>query len=277
MRPMKHRKRKAKVEKGAPKWMTTYADMITLILVFFVLLFSMSQISEVKFDSVAESFKNRMIFDFMPSPVESKNPTDRTEVREIGDDRSDFDEPVDVPEITSEPDEEKETETEEAQQLDQLMQEVEEFLEKNKLQDIISAERSEKGVVLVLQEQVLFESGEASILESGRPFLGKLRDLLIQVPNHVRVEGHTDDRPIATAKFPSNWELSGARAGSVIRYLQNNDPRLESGRFTAVGYGSTRPVVENNSKENWRKNRRVEIVILESEYENNKQASPSSS
>lgn len=275
MRPMKHRKRKAKVEKGSPKWMTTYADMITLILVFFVLLFSMSQISEVKFDSVAESFKNRMIFDFMPSPVESKNPTDRTEVRENGDDRSDFDEPIDVPEITSEP--EEEIEKEEAQQLDELMQEVQEFLEKNSLKDIISAERTNKGVVLVLQEQVLFESGEASILESGRPFLGKLRDLLIQVPNHVRVEGHTDDRPIATAKFPSNWELSGARAGSVIRYLQNNDPRLESGRFTAVGYGSTRPVVENNSKENWRKNRRVEIVILESEYEKNEQASLSSS
>ncbi|SDJ66325.1 flagellar motor protein MotS [Salimicrobium halophilum] len=278
---MKLNKKKSQEQKGAPRWMTTYADMVTLILVFFVLLFSMSQINEVKFDAVAESFKNRMIFDFLPSPVESENPTQQTEVQESGEQSNEFEDPTEDPQTVAESEEnesdgQNEEETAE-NQLNEVVQEVDEFLESNQLQDIISAERTERGVVLVLQEQLLFNSGEAEILESGRPFLGKLSDLLSNVPNHVKVEGHTDNRPISTEKFPSNWELSGARAGSVIRYLLNTNEQLEPVRFTATAYGATRPVAPNDSQENWKKNRRVEVVILDPEYESTEQAQPASS
>ena len=78
----------------------------------------------------------------------------------------------------------------------------------------------------------------------------------------VKVEGHTDSRPISTYRYPSNWELSSARSSSVIRYLIENHG-LDSTRFIAVGYGDTRPVVPNTSPENWQKNRRVEIVIMD--------------
>ncbi|UOQ46130.1 flagellar motor protein MotB [Halobacillus salinarum] len=256
------RKKKQKKSNGAPKWMTTYADMVTLILVFFILLFSMSQINLVKFNAIAESFRNRMIFDFYPSPIEDQYPTEQTKIQENGEKNNEFEQPVETPDDIAE----KLKEQGEKDELDQVMEEVNQFLNKNELNDIISATRTERGVVLVLQEQLLFETGEANILASGEPFLKKVGTLLKHIPNQVKVEGHTDNRSISTFRYPSNWELSGARASSVIRFLISNTKGLKENRFTAVAYGDTKPVAPNNSKENWRKNRRVEIVILDPDY-----------
>ncbi|WP_079530542.1 flagellar motor protein MotS [Halobacillus hunanensis] len=236
---MKFERRKKTEQKGSPKWMTTYADMITLILVFFILLFSMSQVNLVKFDAIAQSFQNRMILEFYPSPVEDDHPKDLTDPEHTADQSS---------------------------SLDELLKEVNQYLESHQLKDTISASRTDEGIVLVLQEQLLFSSGEAAILESGKPFLNKMGTLLAAIPNDVKVEGHTDNRPISTFKYPSNWELSGARAGSVIRYLLSNTEDIKQSRFTAAAYADTRPMVPNNSVENWSKNRRVEIVILDSDY-----------
>ncbi|KIL77808.1 Flagellar motor rotation protein MotB [Bacillus badius] len=85
------------------------------------------------------------------------------------------------------------------------------------------------------------------------------------IPNLVKVEGHTDNRPIKNAIYPSNWELSSARAGSVIRFFVD-DVGLEPDRFIAVGYGDTRPLAPNTSKENMQKNRRVQIIISDPTY-----------
>lgn len=255
---MKLRKGKKRTDKGAPKWMVTYSDMVTLILVFFILLFSMSQIDSVKFEALAESFKNQMIFDFYPSPVPMENPTEKTETQENGDMSSEFETPAEVKNKSDQ----VQTAAVEKDKLDQLLQEVEAFLDKNNLNNVISANRTDRGVVLVLQEKVLFESAEAEIIDSGKPFLNKVGTLLDNIPNPVLVEGHTDNRAISNFRFPSNWELSGARASGVIRYLIENKD-LAPQRFSAVGYGDTRPLVENNSPENWKKNRRVEMVILE--------------
>ncbi|MGP4075677.1 flagellar motor protein MotS [Halobacillus sp. K22] len=261
---MKLRRRKKPHNNGTPKWMTTYADMITLILVFFILLFSMSQINLVKFDALSESFRNRMIFDFYPYPVKSKFPTEQTKIQDSGDKNNEFHEPTETPEqITEEEAEEKE----ENQDLEELKKEVDQYLEENELNDIISASQTKRGIVLVLEEQLIFETSEAEILDGAKPFLRKVGTLLKNIPNFVKVEGHTDNRQISTYRYPSNWELSGARSSSVIRYLLKNTKNLDSERFTAVAYGDTRPVAPNDSEENWRKNRRVEIVILDPDYE----------
>ena len=258
---MKRREFKKRKNNGAPKWMVTYSDMVTLILVFFILLFSMSQIDLVKFQAISESFKNLMIFDFYPSPIPMENPTESTSHMESGRLSNEFETPTLLDDMND-----RDQEGEEKGSLDQLMEDVEHYLEENDLGNVITANRTEQGVVLVLQESILFDSGEAEILESGKPFLNKVGTLLAEIPNHVNVEGHTDNRPISNYRYPSNWELSGARASSVIRYLieQNN---FDETRFSAVGYGDTRPAVDNNSIQNWGKNRRVEIVILEEGYE----------
>lgn len=254
-------RRKKKEEQGAPKWMVTFSDLMTLVLVFFILLFSMSQIDLIKFQAVAESFRSRAIFDFYPSTVEFENPSARTSETDESKKESEYDTPSKNDTIKDE-----EVIMDSNESLDKLVEEVEEFLKDNELNKVISANRTDRGVVLILQEQVLFETAEARLIDAGKPFLDKVRQLLDNIPNHVKVEGHTDDRPISTYRYPSNWELSAARSSSVIRYLTNNYD-LDTTRFTAVGYGDTRPLVTNNSPENWEKNRRVEIVILDPKYQ----------
>ncbi|GAA5416371.1 chemotaxis protein LafU [Paraliobacillus ryukyuensis] len=263
------KRRKKKIDKGAPKWMTTFSDMMTLILVFFILLFSMSQIDKVKFEAVAESFRNRMIFDTYPSPLKMDHPTENSEPREENEGAEERLNNLSASEAESEnnKDEPKNSQVMDENQdsLDELLAEVRTFLRENDLENTITANRTDQGVVLILQERVLFDSGEAELKSSGKPFLQKVGLLLSNIPNEVRVEGHTDDRPISTMQYPSNWELSGARASRVIRYIAD-ESNLEESRFIAVGYGDTRPIVKN-SEENWSKNRRVEIVILELDEE----------
>ncbi|MDX8367497.1 flagellar motor protein MotS [Cytobacillus sp. IB215665] len=229
-------------KKGAPAWMVTFSDLITLILVFFILMFSMSQIDIVKFKAVANSFKTNHILDFDPSPI----PFDplSTEDVHLNEDSG---------EVTN------------IDPLNELVVEIQLFLQENGLEDVIVANRYERGVVLVLQEQVLFNTAEAIIQPSAYPFLDKVGNLLDDMSNLVKVEGHTDDRPIETYRYPSNWELSTARASSVIRYLIE-EHQLDDIRFEAVGFSDTRPVAPNSNPENWEKNRRVEIVISDPEY-----------
>lgn len=256
MRPRRTRRNQSA---SAPKWMTTYSDMVTLILVFFILLFSMSQIDLAKFEAISESFRNRNILEFFPSAVPLDNPTEHTSTLERGNRTNEFDTPTQLPDVN---DRDKETEIQQEDTLDNLLANVDGFLEENDLHDVITANRTERGVVLVLQESILFDSAEAEIIDSGKPFLEKVGSLLLEIPNNVKVEGHTDSRPISNFRYPSNWELSGARASSVIRHLiYEND--FAHDRFSAVGYADTRPLVPNTSAENWSKNRRVEIVILE--------------
>ncbi|RXI98570.1 flagellar motor protein MotB [Anaerobacillus alkaliphilus] len=248
------RRRQQKQDKGAPKWMVTFSDLMTLILVFFILLFSMSVVDATKFRAVAESFQQRAIFEFYPSLIPFENPAEDTNVKR--DPSNDVNDPFrDL----------KTKEKDNDYELDLLIQEVEQFLQENQLTEVISASRDDRGVVLVLQERTLFETGEAQILEGAKPFLAKVGSLLETIPNLVKVEGHTDSRPISTFRYPSNWELSGARASSVIRYLIEEN-EIEPYRFLAVGYGDTRPVVPNTTVENLQKNRRVVIVISDPNY-----------
>ncbi|TCT19895.1 chemotaxis protein MotB [Melghiribacillus thermohalophilus] len=260
-------KKKKKEQNNAPGWMVTYSDLMTLILVFFILLFSMSQIDAEKFTAVAESYRERVIFDFYPSVVPMENPSEKTtDIRDEGT-FDDISTPSnDYTEDRGQGNGEGAGEGEqEEDSLNELITEINQFLTDENLHHVITAVRTDRGVVLTLQEKVLFETGQAEIIDEGKPFLNKVSKLLENIPNHVRVEGHTDSRPINTYRYPSNWELSGARASSVIRYLLEAEEKLDPTRFQAVGYGDTRPVAENNSPENWRKNRRVEIVILEPE------------
>ncbi|MFC2948674.1 flagellar motor protein MotS [Virgibacillus sediminis] len=244
-------RRKFRREKnGAPKWMVTYSDMVTLILVFFILLFSMSQIDQMKFEAVFSSFQNRMIFDSFPSPVPMEHPSESSRITE-GELPGGFDRRDGLSDKNESVEED----------LDGLLENVERYLTENELHEVITANRTDQGVALVLQERLLFPSGEAQILDTGKPFLDRVGTLLKNLPNDVMVEGHTDNRPMAGYRFPSNWELSGARASSVVRYLIDNH-QLEQSRFSISGYGETRPVVPNTSAENMKKNRRVEMIIM---------------
>ena len=252
--------RAKKVKKGAPAWMVTYSDMVTLILVFFILLFSMSQIDAEKFRAISESFRSQLIFEALPSIVHENTAKDAP--KEFSEKNPNEPIPQRDEIILDDNHEEANDQIEKNDSLDELLREIRAYLQENNLEHVISANRTVEGVVLVLQERVLFETAEAEILATAEPFLDKVIELLETIPNEVRIEGHTDNRPISNYRYPSNWELSVSRASSVIRYLLNEGDFVES-RFIAAGYGDTRPTVPNDSAANWSKNRRVEIVILE--------------
>ncbi|WP_329610035.1 flagellar motor protein MotS [Microaerobacter geothermalis] len=251
------RRRRTEQKPGAPLWMVTFSDLMTLLLVFFVLLFASSKIDAVKFKAIAESFQQRAIFDFYPSVVPFDNPSKDAKKQ----DPNDQDQNKLKAELENKKDQ---AEIENEKQLEKILKVVNQFLKENQLQGVITATREEKGVVLVLQEQVLFHSGEATILPEAKPFLNKVTYLLKNIPNTVKVEGHTDNVPISTYRFPSNWELSTARASSVIRYFteQGIDPQ----RLVAVGYGEYQPIAPNDTPEGRQKNRRVVIVIAAPNY-----------
>lgn len=248
---MKRRRIRKTKKTGAPLWMVTFSDMVTLILVFFILLFSMSQINQDKFDLVSQSFQNRGVFDFSSSIVPLENPGSHTDE----DEEDDF---------MSQSEEEEETEESEAKEdeLSSLTEEVERFLNEHNLSEYISANRTAQGVELILQDSIFFNLGEAEVLEEGFPFLDMVGKLISGIDNEVKVEGHTDSRPIRNYRYPSNWELSGARASVIVRYLVE-EQGIDEARFSIAGYGDTRPIEPNDTPDNMRKNRRVEIVILE--------------
>ena len=120
-----------------------------------------------------------------------------------------------------------------------------------------------EGLAIILRtsgKPVMFDSGSAQIRPEFTPILEKIAEELMKIPNDIRIEGHTDNRPIHTPMFPSNWELSAARATSVLRFLVKKG--IDPSRLSAVGYGEFRPVASNDTPEGRAKNRRVEILIL---------------
>jgi len=145
-------------------------------------------------------------------------------------------------------------------------------LNKNDLQKKLTNTLSELGLVdsvqmkvtlgyaqLEIQDKILFKSSEATLMHSGEKLLKKLTVLLKQSTGLIYIEGHTDDRPIKTAKFPSNWELGAARATSVLHSLASQ--KLDATRLRAITYGSTKPLADNSTEEGREKNRRVSLVI----------------
>ncbi|MBL3646120.1 flagellar motor protein MotS [Bacillus vallismortis] len=227
------RKGSGKNRRSSSSWLVTFSDLITLILVFFILLFSMSQIDLQKFKAAVESIQKEG-GGIQPdqTSIEKKNTSPANAKKQ-------------------------------KDQQDQLLKKVNTYIKDHHLKAQMTAKRDERGVVLVLQESVLFDSGEAKVLKNAETLLQQIAVLLKTIPNDIQVEGHTDSRNIATYRYPSNWELSAARASGVIQYFTSKE-KLPSTRFIAVGYADTKPVKDNKTNEHMKENRRVEIVIKKS-------------
>lgn len=138
---------------------------------------------------------------------------------------------------------------------------VKEFVEENSLEDVVDIVNSERGIVIQLRENVLFETSSSALRDDSKEILTKISYLLANLSNSIVVEGHTDNRPINTSDFPSNWELSVDRAVNVVRYFIE-DKGLDPSRFTAAGYGEFQPIAPNDTASNMAKNRRVNILIM---------------
>lgn len=219
---------------AAPAWAITFADLMTLLMTFFVLLYSFSSLEAEKFREVAGEI--RMAFG-SGAPI------------------------PEGPGVQTAPSPESD-----AEMLVQL----------RKILAVAGAEgeRVERGVALRLPGETLFDPGKAELRAEAAPLLEHIAEVAEQRGGSLEVEGHTDDVPIATAAFPSNWELSSARAASVVRRLVTLGIAPE--RLRAVGLADTQPVAANDSPENRARNRRVEFVFVKGPWKPRSTPQPSS-
>lgn len=276
------------------RWLVSYADFITVMMIFFIVLWTTARVDEDKFQQLGQAMS--MAFfpsgNLMPQPGppgagglgsgDGEGPADGTEDgSEDGDvawpldpvppdagDGPDGLDPGAIPGIdpgidpvipglesgvhpwTGLPISPEDAGLGLAEQLPGL-------IDSGELQVV----RSERGIVISVQNSVLFDSGSAEVRGEAVPVLEEVAAALRHLDNSVLVEGYTDNVPIQTAAFPSNWELSSARATNVLRHLLAAGD-LEPDRFAAVGYGEYRNIYPNDTEENRQKNRRVDIVIL---------------
>lgn len=238
---MSRKKRQQGEPEGAPAWMVTYSDLMTLLLVFFVLLYSFSIIDVEKFQAFLASFTGVGILESGPALLEEVSPASQSE--KIGT-------TADLEELLRS----RQAELLETYNL------VKEFLEENGLDSQVEVRYEVRGVALDIKERILFDSGKADLKEEAMQLLDPLAQLFRKLNYMISVEGHTDNVPIHTVQFPTNWELSTARASRVVRYFieqHHLDPR----KFVAVGYGEFAPIVPNDSPANRALNRRVVILI----------------
>ncbi|HHT01263.1 MAG TPA: OmpA family protein [Firmicutes bacterium] len=224
----------------SPVWLITYSDLMTLLLVFFVFLLSFSTVNEDKFRQFIASYQGLGILPGGMAPITSQDPAPLDSAS--GDTAA------------------QQAALEHARQLMAAYQRVQDFLVDNELSSLVQVRYQEAGIALDIKERILFDSGQADLKAEARGLLQTLSGLLRDIPNEVRVEGHTDNRPIHTVRFPTNWELSTARAARVVRYF-TEELGLPPERFVAIGYGEHRPLFPNDTPAHMAANRRVVLLI----------------
>jgi len=222
---------------SAPGWMITYGDMMTLILCFFVLLFSFSRIDLARFQDVIISVQGALgILEGGSSLAPEAFPGGAGEEAIL-------------------------RWQAEQRRLEDIMGKIREYAEENNLQGKIQTSLDERGLTIRFLDTALFDLGKADLKPEAQAILDNVAGILKTLPNPIRVEGHTDNLPINTYRFPSNWELSATRATTVVRYLAEKHG-IPPERLSAAGYGEWRPVVPNDTPEQRAQNRRVDIVVL---------------
>jgi chemotaxis protein MotB len=231
------RKAKAAKAENHERWLLTYADLITLLLVFFIVLYAGSQEDSKKFAILAEGLRSAF-----------RNPA-----MEGGGGNSAV--------FTGSGTGHSGGMQQQLQDFDSVAAVMERLAQERGLADRINVRMEEDKVVIALTSDLLFASGGSQIRPSAAPVLDAVADALRGRPNEVRIEGHTDNIPINTSEFNSNWELSAARATAVLRYLVD-EAHLPPGRLFAAAYGDTRPRADNATAEGRAANRRAEIVVL---------------
>ncbi|AYE33421.1 flagellar motor protein MotB [Clostridium septicum] len=247
---MARRNKKIKVndEPTGNEWLATYSDCITLLLTFFILLYSMSSVDNQKMQRLSNAFQTLM-------NGEKGNTIMEYDMYN-----------GEVPLIGGEADIEVNVDEAARTEQQKMYIDVKKFVEENDLSSVVEIVDSERGVVIQLRDNILFETSSSSLREDSKGILDKINSLIASMDNPIIVEGHTDNRPIHTTEFPSNWELSADRAVNVVRYFveaKGENPK----RFTAAGYGEYRPVAPNDSYDNLAKNRRVNILIMSKDKE----------
>ncbi|MGV6851860.1 MAG: flagellar motor protein MotB [bacterium] len=279
---------KEEVKEGLPGWMGTFADLMSLLMCFFVLLLSFSEIEAKKYKQVAGSMKEAfgvqreihadespkgtsfVAQEFSPGKPE---PTPINEIRQSTTDELKMDldwtdsNAKDKAKTEERVDEEELKEAKAkvdqavAEKVDQTMQMLEQALKQEIDKGLVELENKDNKVIIRIMEKGSFKSGRANIQAAFVPTLDKISRILGKTPGDIIVAGHTDNVPISTRQFPSNWELSAARAATFVHFMKRRG-KIKSGRLELRAYADSKPLDSNKNKKGRARNRRVEIMLL---------------
>ena len=247
------RKKQHEKEANHERWLVSYADFITLLFAVFVTLYAMSQTDKKKVEEVMASMRDSFGYS-------TSSPASKPSVIEAG--------AISIipslHKMSQAPRRGKSRGGE--QDFKATKATIEAYLLKAGAQQKVSVSISQRGLVVSLKEAGFFDSGSATLRPGSHVLLNDVVSSLASYSNAVRVEGHTDNMPISSHAFPSNWELSTARATNVLQYLTRQDD-FDPGKISATGYGEYRPVADNGVEDGRSKNRRVDIVLLSEQSE----------
>lgn len=240
------------VAESHDRWMVSYADFVTLLFAFFVVMYAISSVNKGKYETFSESL-DVALFHGEKSTVEAepiKIGTPPTAVQ-----------PIELPNLlTAEERQLSEEILQEKRRLDDVSQEFQRALQPFIESDLVGIKKHDFWVELEMNSELLFASGKAELSSKALPVLQKVAEAVRNVPNVINVEGYTDNVPISTGFFPSNWDLSSARATSVVKELVKNN--IPPTRMSAVGYGEFHPIADNKDDAGRFKNRRVVLVLM---------------
>ncbi|MCM3002573.1 flagellar motor protein MotB [Priestia koreensis] len=260
----KKRRKKKQDDHIDESWLIPYADLLTLLLALFIVLFAMSSIDSTKFKALANSFYNEFqggtgLLDYT-SPVEP--PTQDT----VGDVKADKNknQPSATPSPTKAPtkkNNESAADAEKKRQIAELKKNVDGYIQSKNLTGKLKTTITQDGLLITIFNDILFDSGSATVRSPYRKVTTDLAGLLVNSnPKTITITGHTDNVPIRNSRFQSNWDLSVMRSVNFMKILLDN-PRLSPKLFSVKGYGEYKPVAPNTSAEGRKKNRRVEVLV----------------
>lgn len=234
-------------EEGGGEWMATFADLSTLLLTFFVLLLSFSNMDIVEFREMLGSVKDAFgVQKQIQGPVEaiSSSPV------ELSMDQNDG---AGVAQTQLESEEGRD-----------LFASIKKYIHEHGMEDDVELEDTPRGVIVRVKEHVLYQTGSAELRsDRAKELLSMIGQMQAKLADNMQIEGHTDNIPIKTRKYPSNWELSSARAISALRYLESHE-EVSPASLGVVGYADSRPLASNDTPEGRERNRRVEFVFTRS-------------
>ncbi|MCU7804302.1 MAG: type VI secretion system protein TssL, long form [Candidatus Thiodiazotropha sp. (ex Lucinoma annulata)] len=270
-----------KCEAGLPAWLATFADLMSLLMCFFVLLLSFAEINATRFKKMADSMKDAfgvqreipvmevvkgtsvIMQEFSPGKPE---PTPIKEIRQqTADIEKEFLEIEEKSQQDLDIDAAKAAmQAELEQEVKEQASELQEMLDSEIADGLLDVETEDTKIIIRIQEKGSFPSGRANLNPDFFEVITKITEVIASTPGKIIVAGHTDNIPISTRRFRSNWELSSARAVTVVHAMLSN-AALDESRFLIQGYADSRPLVSNDSSENRAQNRRVELVIQRGE------------
>lgn len=233
-------------EEGAPAWMVTFADLMTLLLVFFVLLFSISSVEKERFKSVLSSIQIALN---QNTPVASQIIIQQA--------------PPSSEAIIPQPEMDEDKQPEKPNE-DDLLDDIETLIQEQRLGEFVYVYTEGDRIIIRIKGTILFPSGDVELFDDAIPIFDDIHSLFKKyVDYNIDIKGYTDNTPIATSRFPSNWELSAVRATTVLRFFleQGIDPV----RMSATGYSDLFPISSNETEAGRAQNRRVEFVLEKEE------------